>query len=200
MPAAPAVNAGTSRLARSRVAPAIGPAATSCPVGVWCRAPTSRPRPDRTSSERHREGQWEERVSGRGRGGTGAERGDRPGRVRRERTRGKKTPQGEAMPHPYLHGRETARRRGSWSTTRQGEKRRGEGRAEMNLGTTRPSRTYVSGRSTDTGYTGTRALIWTAGYRMTGSGKGGGVTSGSCHRGATKSRAGNWVVDTQTPW
>ena len=83
------MNAGTSLLARPRVGPAIGPDATACPVGVWCGAPKLRPRPNRTNSERCKGGHCEERGSGRGIGGTGAERGGRTGRARRER--GKKT-------------------------------------------------------------------------------------------------------------
>ena len=75
MPAAPAVNTSTSCLARPRVAPAIRKAATACPVGVCCGAPMSFPIPNRTSSERRRGGHWEERGSGKGRGGVGAERG-----------------------------------------------------------------------------------------------------------------------------
>ena len=135
---APAVNEGTSRLTRPRVAPAIGPAATACPVGVWCSAPMPRPRPDRIISGRRRGGHRDERRSGRGRGGAGSERGDRTGRTRRERGQGKETPRGKATPHPSLRGREPARRRGSWSTMRRGKKRTGRGRSEMSLGTTRP--------------------------------------------------------------
>ena len=98
------MNVGTSRLARPRIAPAIRTAATVCPVGVWCGAPTLRLRPDRTSIERSRGGHWEERGRRRGRGGAAAEKEEKTGRARREWGRGKKTPQGKATPHPSLRG------------------------------------------------------------------------------------------------
>ena len=50
LPATPTANAGSSRRARPHSVAAVGRAATVCPVGVWCGAPTSRPRSGRTSS------------------------------------------------------------------------------------------------------------------------------------------------------
>ena len=76
----------------------------------------------------------------------------------------------------------------------------GKGRAGMRPGTSRPRKTYVSGRSTETGSTGTRSHTWTAGLPETVRGRGGGVTLRSCHRDSTKRRAGSWGGATSTPW
>ena len=63
-------------------------------------------------------------------------------------------------------------------------------RAATCPGTSRPRRTYVSGRSTGTGFTGTWARILTAASQMTRRGKRGGVTLRSCHQGAMTCRVG----------
>ena len=54
LPATPAVNAGNSRRARPRGVAVGWRVATVCPVGVWCGALTSHPRPDRTHYGRRR--------------------------------------------------------------------------------------------------------------------------------------------------
>ena len=55
--------------------------------------------------------------------------------------------------------------------TRRATRRMGKGRAGMRPGTSRPRKTYISKRSTETGYTGTQAHTWTAGLRKTGRGR-----------------------------
>ena len=140
MHAAPAVNAGNICLARPRVVPVIGPDATACPVGVWYGAPTSRPRPGRTSSGQHRADQGEERGGGEGRGDAGEEREGQPGRVQRDRGRKtkkktkKQTPQDDGTSHPYRRDREPARARGGRTMTRRVTQQMGKGRAGMRLG------------------------------------------------------------------
>ena len=78
-PASPAAIVGFSRHARPHGAPAVGWAATACPVGVWCGAPMSRPRPGWMSSGRRVGDQGTERGSGRGKGDGGGERERQPG-------------------------------------------------------------------------------------------------------------------------
>ena len=84
--------------------------------------------------------------------------------------------------------------------TRRGTHQRGKGRAGMRPDTSRPRKTYVSGRSTDTRSKVTREHTWLAGSRKTERGRGGGVNSQSCHREATKRRAGRWGGAKSTPW
>ena len=168
MPAAPDANAGISRPARQRGAPAVGPAATACPVGVWCGAPTLRPRPGRKSSGQYRADQEEERGGGGGRSNAGEGREGQQGRAKRDQRRKtknkvkKQTPRDERTSHPYCCDREPVRARGGKTTTLRVTQQIGQRRAEMRPGTSRPQKTYVSGRSTETGTMGTWAHIWTA--------------------------------------
>ena len=154
-----------------------------------------RPRPGRTSSGWRRADQEEERRGGEGRGNAGEEREGQLGRVQRDwerntkKTTKKQTPRDNGTSHPYRRDREPARARGGGKMTRRATQQIGKGRAVMRLGTSRPWKTYVSGRSTDTGSMVTQAHIWMAGLRKTRCGMGGGVTSHSCHCDSTKRRA-----------
>ena len=76
----------------------------------------------------------------------------------------------------------------------------GGGRAAMCPGTSQPWRTYVSGRSTGTGFTGTRAHISTAASNTTRRGRRGGVTLRSCNRGATTRGVGRLADGSSVRW
>ena len=183
----PAANAGSSRCARPRGVAAAGWAATACPVGFWCGAPTSRPRPGRTSSRRRRGDQGTERGSGGGTGDGGRE-GGRPSRREQGRQGGtqkwrrRNTPRDDGTSRGHQCNRVQRKQQGGGETqTRRGNQWRGRVRAATCPGTSRPCRTYVSGRSTGNRFTGTRARISTAALLMTRCGKRGDVTLRSCH-------------------
>ena len=165
-----------------------------------------RPRPGRNSRGRRGGDQVTERVSGGGRDDRGGERERPPGREQRSRggmkMRSKlKTPRDDRTPRGYQRKRVQERKRGGGEMpTRQGIHQKGRGRAAMCLGTSRPRRTYVSGRSMGTGFMGTRAHILTAASTMNQRGKRGDVTLRSCHRGAMTRRVGRSADSLSGRW
>ena len=151
----------------------------SCRCLVQCAnfAPQNRQDEHRTMQSGTGEGEGrrrDKRRRGQGKGG--------PLRARTEELgkKGKKTktqtPRDDGMSLSYRHNREPARKRGGGMRTQRATQQTGKGRAEMRPGTSQPRKTYVSGRSTETGCTRTRAHTSTAESRRTGVGKGGGVT------------------------
>ena len=156
----------------------------------------SRPRPGRKSSGWRRVDQGEEMGSGGGRSDKGGERERPSGRKQRDRggrntRRQAQTPWDDGTSQAYHCDLVPERAQGGGTPTRQGTHRMGRGRAAMCPGTSLPRRTYVSGRSTGTGFTGTRAHISTAASKTTRRGKRGGLTLRSCHRGAMARQAGS---------
>ena len=177
LPSTPAVNAGQRQRARLRNVSAVKPLASAWHSGAWVSVPTALPRPDGTG--RHTRGTRKgKRGKGRGSGNGG---GDDWRRARRhgQRERG----EGE---------RRRAKGRPSRLETRQRRNHpsKVKGRRSTCQDTSPPRRTYVSGRSTETGYMQIPARTWTAASKTTRHVRRGGVTLQSCHQGTMKRRVG----------
>ena len=107
----------------------------------------------------------------------------------RRRSEGKGTDQAGTTPLP-LHERQPEEQSDRERATRRRNLRTGNRREVTCQDTSRPQRTSVYRRSTDTGFMPTLAHTLTSESGTTRHGKGYGVTSRSCHRGAITCQAG----------
>ena len=156
MPSTPAANAGPRRRARPRGASAPRPLAPVCHAVVWSGVSTAHPRPDGTRCGARRT----QRGWGNASGGRGNQRGDSQHIRRRGRNRGERRRR-EARERRVGTRRHHWRAKGRWGTSRV---------------TPLPRRTYVSRRSTETGYMPTLAPTLTEASATTRRGRLGGVT------------------------
>ena len=159
LPLTPAVNTGPRWRARPRDASAARPLASACHAGVWSSVSTTRPRLD--GKRRGARVTQRERGQGNARGVGEKRRGDSRRIKRRESDRGERW-------------RRLARARGA--RTRWRHQWRAKGRRGTSRDKTLPRRTYISGRSTETGCMPIQALIWTKASVTTQRGRCGSMT------------------------
>ena len=184
----------------------VGRNCVSCRCLVQCANVAPQTWQDKQQTTQIRPGGGEGRRRGKrqlrqGNGGPTKARAEGLGKNTKNKNKTKKQmPRDDRTFHSYHRDQEPVRARGGRRMMRRVTQRMGKVISGMRPGTFWPWKTYVSGRSTDNGSTGTRAHTWTAGSRKTGHCRGGDMTSRSCHRNATKRRAGRWRGATSTPW